>query len=194
MQETLAPAALVRVIGNVAEHSSGVNAGGCSVVARALVRSAPLEQRKQSYRARSMRRSYARRSMRLSRSTAFSRRSSISSVSLHRSRACSLEKAEVMLDHDHRDMHYRTAWISGRLLAGVEFTARIRSSAARRRPPPCRCSESDGFGRRGAQGGGCQRACKCRSGVWSTAAWACDPGSGLCGSTGDVDIDTLAVP
>jgi len=39
---------------------------------------------------------------------------------------CSLEKAEVWLEHNHRDRRYRIAWRTERLAASAELTAQIR--------------------------------------------------------------------
>ena len=41
-----------------------------------------------------------------------------------RSRVCSLEKAEVWLEHNHRDRRYRIAWRTERLAASAELTLR----------------------------------------------------------------------
>jgi hypothetical protein len=49
----------------------------------------------------------------------------------HRSRACSLENAEVGLEHDHRDRRYRIASLTERLAAGAELTAQIRPERKR---------------------------------------------------------------
>jgi hypothetical protein len=52
-----------------------------------------------------------------------------------RSGACSLEKAEVELEHDERELHYRIARRRGRLAAGAPLTAQIRPEQA----PDRRC-------------------------------------------------------
>ena len=48
------------------------------------------------------------------------------SLAERRPRACSVENAEVGLEHDQRELHHRIAWLSERLAAGTALTGQIR--------------------------------------------------------------------
>jgi hypothetical protein len=55
----------------------------------------------------------------------------LSSLAERRSRASSLENAEVELEHDQLECRSRIAWQSERLAAGAELTAQIRPERKR---------------------------------------------------------------